>query len=189
MIEKSGSGTEKDAKQIMMLYLEVSIFLDLTLSYAERNTKHSTILWELLMVYCLNSEEYKRKRDNEVIVQEGVDGMHFGCLLKIAANLRADLAHLVSHISKRMRIISIRPKLLSAISNYKFKRSLCKAASTTYFKDKVSLLHASNHRSRHGLRVKKEEMFGTDLFSTKKESSYYARTSFSKKKLNIKNTS
>lgn len=88
---------------------------------------------------------------------------------------------------RRMRIIGIRPKLVSAISDYKFKRSLYKAASTTYLKDKVSLLRELNHRSRRGLRVEKEEMFGTDLFSTKKESSYYARTSFSKKKLNIEN--
>ena len=143
VIERAGSDTEENAKYILSLYLEGSKSLPLAVSYAERNTIHSELLWNDLISYCLKSTSENSEPD----------GLLFGSLLEVASRFGADLSNLVSKIPTGMRIEGIRPKLVSAISDYRLKLKIHESSSTIMEDDKIDLLRQLSHRSRRGLRV------------------------------------
>ena len=150
VIERSGSGSEDDAKEVLTLYLEGVVSLPLAVEYVERHTSFSTILWEALISYCLNAKiDEPSDNDND----DGRNGQLFGSLLEVAARSGADLAHLVSKIPTGMSIHGIRSKLVTAISDYRFKLKINEDAAKILSDDKVSLLREQCHRSRRGVRI------------------------------------
>ena len=52
VIEKFGKGTLDDAKEVLQLYLRGANNLYMAVSFAERNRKHSSILWDILVEHC-----------------------------------------------------------------------------------------------------------------------------------------
>ena len=149
VIERSGSGSEGDAREVLTLLLEGVVSLPLAVEYVERNTSLSPMLWEALVTYCLNAEV----DDPTEAVESGKNGQLFGCLLEVAARSGSDLAHLVSKIPTGMSIHGIRSKLVTAISDYRFKVKINESAAKILSNDKVSLLREQCHRSRRGTRV------------------------------------
>jgi len=138
VIKTYGSDTEEDSRKILELYLEGAKSLPIAVEYAEQNSKHSAVLWEMLVARC---------------IQSGGDGSLFGALLEAAARCGADLAHLVSQIPEGMRIEGLRPRLIAAVADYRLKLKIHESASDVLSQDKVGLLRELCHRSRRGLRV------------------------------------
>jgi len=151
VIERTGSGSERDAREVLNLYLEGVVSLPLAVEYVERNTTHSAMLWEALVSYCLNTkvEEPSGGESGEDVV----NGQLFGTLLEVAARSGADLAHLVSQIPPGMCIQGIRSKLVTAISDYRFKLKINKDALKILSSDKVTLMREQCYRSRRGVRI------------------------------------
>ena len=124
------------------------------------------MLWDELVVYCLNAQIddlSPEGGDNE----NAKNGQLFGSLLEVAARSGADLAHLVKKIPTGMSIFGIRSKLVTAISDYRFKLKINEDAAKILQNDKVSLLREQCHRSRRGVRVdldKEIERKKTNLF-------------------------
>lgn len=146
VIERSGAGTEKDSKQVLYLYLEGVVSLPHAVEYVERNSRHSSLLWDILVSYCLNTNEVRGKE-----IQS--NGKIFGSLLEVAAKTGADLSHLVSKIPANLRIDGIRHRLVAAISDYQMKVKMYEGAYKILSNDKVELLREQCHRSRRGTRV------------------------------------
>lgn len=135
--------------------MEGVVSLPLAVEYVERNTSFSPLLWEALVTYCLNAEieEEESPLSDEVENESGRNGQLFGSLLEVAARSGADLAHLVSKIPRGMSIHGIRSKLVTAISDYRFKLKINEDAAKILSNDKISLLREQCHRSRRGVRV------------------------------------
>ena len=152
VIERSGSGSEQ-AKEVLTLYLEGVVSLPLAVEYVERNTSFSSLLWEALVTYCLNAEIEEVSSSDEGDNENGKNGELFGSLLEVAARSGADLAHLVSKIPRGMSIHGIRSKLVTAISDYRFKLKINEDAAKILSNDKISLLREQCHRSRRGIRI------------------------------------
>eukprot|EP00591_Stephanopyxis_turris_P008417 CAMPEP_0195512086 /NCGR_PEP_ID=MMETSP0794_2-20130614/4176_1 /TAXON_ID=515487 /ORGANISM="Stephanopyxis turris, Strain CCMP 815" /LENGTH=553 /DNA_ID=CAMNT_0040639809 /DNA_START=45 /DNA_END=1706 /DNA_ORIENTATION=- len=140
VIEKSGSRSAADAKMVLALYLYNAKSLHLAVTYAESNTHHSSMLWEILITYCLDKQN-----------DEG--GPLFGRLLEAAAQCGADLAHLVSEIPEGMRIQGLRPMLVSAVADYRLRVKIHEMTLDIFGRDKVAILRESLHQSRRGQRV------------------------------------
>ena len=152
VIERSGSGSEQ-AKEVLTLYLEGVVSLPLAVEYVERNTSFSSLLWEALVTYCLNAKIEEVSSSDEGDNENGKNGELFGSLLEVAARSGADLAHLVSKIPRGMSIHGIRSKLVTAISDYRFKLKINEDAAKILSNDKISLLREQCHRSRRGIRI------------------------------------
>lgn len=155
VIERSGSGSEEDAREVLNLYLEGVVSLPLAVEYVQRNTSFTSLLWEALVTYCLNNEvedEVEAPGSNKGN-DSGKNGELFGSLLEVAARSGADLAHLVSKIPIGMSIHGIRSKLVTAISDYRFKLKINEDAAKILAYDKISLLREQCHRSRRGVRI------------------------------------
>ncbi len=163
VIERSGSGSEEDAKEVLTLLLEGAVSLPLAVEYVERNTPLSPMLWEALVTYCLDAEVDEPTEN----VEREKNGQLFGCLLEVAARSGSDLAHLVSKIPTGMSIHGIRSKLVTAISDYRFKVKINESAAKILSNDKVGLLREQCHRSRRGIRI--------DLFKDVEKSSVRSR--------------
>ena len=159
VIERAGSDTVENAKYILSLYLEGSKSLPLAVSYAERNTIHSELLWNDLISYCLKSTSKNSEPD----------GLLFGSLLEVASRSGADLSNLVAKIPTGMRIEGIRPKLVSAISDYRLKLKIHESSFTIMEDDKIDLLRQLSHRSRRGLRVENHAAMKNTLAAAKPE--------------------
>ena len=154
VIECCSTGTEEDVRNIVLLYLEGARSLPLAVAYTQKNHMHSSMLWELLVSYCIKSKSSNTETyngNNEKANAE--DGSLFGSLLEVAARCGADLSKLVLKIPKGMRIEGLRPKLVAAIADYRLKLKINEAAAEILLKDKVSLLREFSHRSRRGVRV------------------------------------
>jgi len=150
VIEQSGSISEEDAKKVLLLYLEGVVSLPLAVEYVQRQTSLTSILWETLVNYCLDAEMEEEPSSRD---ESGKNGELFGSLLEVAARSGADLAHLVSKIPIGMSIQGIRAKLVSAISDYRFKLKINEDAVKIFSDDKISLLREQCHRSRRGVRI------------------------------------
>lgn len=149
VIERFGKGTEEDAKQILDLYLNGSKSLMLAVSYAQRNTAYSSELWTILIDHCLNSAQADG---------DAKDGSLFGSLLECAALSGADLAHLVTQIPQGMNVEGLRPRLVAAVADYRWKLKMHEAASSIGTNERVVLLRELAHRSRRGTRFSSEQM-------------------------------
>ncbi len=159
VIERSGSASEEDAREILTLYLEGVVSLPLAVEYVQRHTSFSSVLWESLVSYCLNAEtkESRSSKEDEEDNEKTENGQLFGSLLEVAARSGADLAHLVSQIPAGMSIHGIRTKLVTAISDYRFKLKINEDAARILQNDKVSLLREQCHRSKRGIRIDLEK--------------------------------
>eukprot|EP00978_Attheya_sp_CCMP212_P014526 scaffold37028_cov57-Attheya_sp.AAC.17 len=147
VIEESESGSPEDAKTVLKLYLEGVKSLLLAVSFAQRNTTHSAMLWDELVAHCLPNVDKEQNNDD---VEEG---LLFGSLLEAAAQCGADLAVLVKQIPENMRIEGLRPKLVAAVADYRLKLKMHETAADSLQKDKVALLRELTHRSNRGHRV------------------------------------
>lgn len=152
VIEHFGKGTEEDAKEILDLYLNGAKSLMLAVSYAQRNADYSSELWKILIDYCLKDEDNK-------------DGSLFGSLLECAALSGADLAHLVTQIPQGMNVEGLRPRLVAAVADYRWKLKMHEAASNIGTNERVVLLRELAHRSRRGTRISSEQIADEALVS------------------------
>jgi vacuolar protein sorting-associated protein 41 len=142
VIEHFGKDSEEDAKQILDLYLKGSKSLMLAVSYSQRNTTFGSQLWAILIDHCLTSAQDE-------------DGSLFGSLLECAAQCGADLAHLVTQIPQGMQIEGLRPRLVAAVADYRWKLKMHEAASSIGTNERIVLLRELAHRSKRGMRFSK----------------------------------
>ena len=144
VIEKFGKGTLDEAKEVLNLYLLGANNLSMAVAFAERDTKHSKDLWEMLVAHCTISDPSSDASEK---------GALFGSLLEAAAHCGADLATLVSSIPEGMSIEGLRPKLIAAIADYRHKVQIHEYTVDALAEDKVSLLRELSHLSRRGERA------------------------------------
>lgn len=104
--------------------------------------QYSSVLWEVLLDYCLSNTERTNQKD----------GALFGSLLEAAALSGADLANLVTQIPPGMAIEGLRPRLVAAVADYRLKLQMHQASSTIATTEKKDLLAEVAHRSRRGFR-------------------------------------
>ena len=151
VIESFGKGTVDDAKEILQLYVRGEKNLYMAVAYAERNTKHSSILWDILVEYCTTADP--SSSSDETNQNRGAQGALFGSLLEAAAHTGSDLATLVTRIPEGMSIEGLRPKLIAAISDYRYKVKIHEQVDGILMEDKVSILRELSHISRRGERI------------------------------------
>ena len=135
-----------DAKEVLQLYLRGANNLYMAVSFAERNRKHSSILWDILVEHCTTPDPSSNNQDGDL-------GALFGSLLEAAAHTGSDLASLVSRIPQGMSIEGLRPKLIAAISDYRHKVAIHEHVDVMLMNDKVSILRELSHISRRGAKV------------------------------------
>jgi hypothetical protein len=76
----------------------------------------------------------------------------FGSLLEAAALCGADLAHLVSHIPPGMQVEGLRPRMVSAVADYRLKVELYASADRIGTNEKLVLCQEATLRSKRGMR-------------------------------------
>lgn len=113
----------------------------LAVSYAQRQRKHSSLIWDKLIRYCLGNKS-----------DTGGDGTHFGALLEASALCGADLARLVARIPPGMIVEGLRPRLVAAVADYRLKLDIHEAAAAAVEEEQLSLLREVAHRSKRGTR-------------------------------------
>jgi hypothetical protein len=143
IIEHYSELDETEAKHILDLYLEGANSIMLAVSFVQRHSEYSAVLWDKLIDYCLT---HKAPGGNEK------DGMLFGSLLEAAALSGADLARLVKRIPPGMVVVGLRPRLVAAVADYRHKLDIVEAATRAASADRVALLREITHRSRRGVR-------------------------------------
>jgi hypothetical protein len=148
IIEHFGEETEEEAREILELYMKGVGSLTLAVSFAQRNREYSSMLWKILIDYCLTNTSNARVSDDG----EQIDGSLFGFLLEAAALYGADLAHLVTQIPHGMDIEGLRPRLVAAVADYRLKLKMHEAASEAATEEMISILRELAHRSRRGIR-------------------------------------
>lgn len=146
VIEKFGKDNVEDAKEVLQLYVRGANNLYMAVSYAERNTKYSSMLWDILVEHCTTVLDDDAN-------QRSAQGALFGSLLEAAAHTGSDLASLVSRIPQGMSIEGLRPKLIAAISDYRYKVKIHEQVDNILMEDKVSILRELSHLSRRGERM------------------------------------
>ena len=145
IIEKFGSDTINDAKEVLQLYVQGAKNLYMAVAFAERNTKYSSTLWDILVEHCTKVDPNSN--------DDAEQGALFGSLLEAAAHTGADLASLVARIPEGMSIEGLRPKLIAAISDYRYKVKIHELVDNILLDDKVSILREISHLSRRGQRM------------------------------------
>ena len=142
--EEFGKGTLDEAKEVLNLYLLGVENLSMAVAFAERETNHSKVLWDMLVEHCTISDPSSDASEK---------GALFGSLLEAAALCGADLSSLVSSIPEGMAIEGLRPKLVAAIADYRHKVRIHEHTSDALTEDKTSLLRELCHLSRRGERA------------------------------------
>jgi vacuolar protein sorting-associated protein 41 len=137
IIENYIDQTEMVALGILNLYLMGCKSLMLSVLYAQRQKKYSSLLWDRLISHCT--------------VQTS-DGILFGELLESAAYSGADLARLVERIPPGMVVEGLRPRLVAAVADYRMKLEIYTAASEAGADEAIVLMREIAHRSRRGMR-------------------------------------
>jgi len=159
-----GSARELEAKQILMLYLEGAKSLSQAVFYAQRNTDHSSQLWEILVDHCLHNQRpapttpSRRRRKDPTESVSDTSGTLFGSLLEAAAQSGADLARLVKEIPQGMPVEGLRPRLVGAVADYRWKLQMHQASAGILSTDKVALLRELNNRTRRGVRFRQQQV-------------------------------
>ena len=143
LLDLNSSQTEEISKQILELYLLGARSLMLSVSYAQRTTSYSSVLWARLIDFCLSATE-----ESETVRS---DGSLFGSLLEAAALSGADLAKLVQQIPMGMGIEGLRPRLVAAVADYRMKLQLHQSSASIADTEKKDLLLELNHRLRRGM--------------------------------------
>jgi vacuolar protein sorting-associated protein 41 len=142
--EQFGGDSEVEAKDILELYLRGTQCPMLAVSYAQRAVDYTSILWQILIESCLDNSVEGRSMAS--------DGSLFGSLLEAAALSGADLAMLVNQIPPGMAVEGLRPRLVSAVADYRLKLQMHKSSSSIAQEENVELLRDLAHRSRRGIR-------------------------------------
>jgi vacuolar protein sorting-associated protein 41 len=150
VIEYYGKDSEEDALTILDLYLKGAKSVMLATSYSLRNAKHTVLLWNTLIQYCLEGSSANLPSHTGQDTKD--NGTLFGSLLESAAVCGADLALLVTRIPQGMKIEGLRPRLVAAVGDYRLKLKMHEASSDICNREKVNLLRELNHRSRRGMR-------------------------------------
>lgn len=151
VIENFGEGSIEDAREILQLYLRGAKNLHMAVAFAQRNSTHSSLLWDLLVEHCTTPDPTTDTNE------KGALGARFGSLLEAAAHTGADLASLVSRIPDGMAIEGLRPKLIGAITDYRYKVKIHEQVDTMLMDDKVSVLRELSHLSWRGERMEDEQ--------------------------------
>jgi len=144
IIENYSNESEAEAMGILDLYLYGADSITLAVGYAQRQSQHSARLWDELIDHCLSK--------SSTAGGKAQDGILFGALLEAAALSGADLARLVSRIPEGMVVEGLRPRLVAAVADYRFKLDIHEAASLASSAERDNLLRELNHRSRRGAR-------------------------------------
>ena len=147
VIEQFGRGTIEDAKEVLSLYLRGANNLYMAVAFAERNKSHSSILWDMLVEHCTTPDTANNENQNSAL------GALFGSLLEAAAHTGSDLGSLVSRIPEGMSIEGLRPKLIAAITDYRYKVKIHEHVDNMLMEDKISVLRELSHISRRGERM------------------------------------
>ena len=148
VIENFFDSSIEDAKYILQLYLCGTKNLFLAVSYAERNIGYRIALFDMLVEHCTTPDP-----TSDAANQNSIMGRSFGSLLEAAAHAGSDLASLVSRIPEGMSIEGLRPKLIAAITDYRYKVKIHEYADKMIVDDKVKLMREINHVSRRGERI------------------------------------
>mmetsp|Transcript_13614 Transcript_13614/g.26044 ORF Transcript_13614/g.26044 Transcript_13614/m.26044 type:complete len:313 (+) Transcript_13614:1-939(+) len=148
VIENFGKGTVEDAREVLQLYIRGAKNLHMAVAFAERNTKYSGILWDMLVEHCTTPDPASGAAD-----QNSSLGALFGSLLEAAAHTGSDLGSLVSRIPEGMSIEGLRPKLISAITDYRYKVKIHEQVDNMLMEDKISVSRELSHVSRRGSRM------------------------------------
>ena len=164
VIETFGQGSIEDAKEILQLYLQGAKNLFLAVAFAQRSAKYSSVLWDMLVEHCTTPDPANGPNQNSAL------GARFGALLEAAAHTGADLASLVSRIPEGMSIEGLRPKLIGAITDYRYKVKIHEEVDHMLMDDKVSILRELSHLSRRGERIEAEDEGGKQSEQTARHS-------------------
>ena len=135
VIENFFDSSIEDAKYILQLYLCGTKNLFLAVSYAERNIVYRIALFDMLVEHCTTPDP-----TSDAANQNSTMGSSFGSLLEAAAHAGSDLASLVSRIPEGMSIEGLRPKLIAAITDYRYKVKIHEYADKMIVDDKVKLM-------------------------------------------------
>ena len=138
IIERYSEQTEMGALGILNLYLTGAQSLTLSVSYTQRQTQFSSVLWDHLICYC------KKKASDGAVI--------FGELLEAAAFSGADLARLVERIPPGMVVEGLRERLVAAVADYRMKLEIYKAAMAAGSEEETNLMREIGHRVRRGVR-------------------------------------
>ncbi|KAL3787325.1 hypothetical protein ACHAW5_009334 [Stephanodiscus triporus] len=151
VIENFSNGSIDDAKEILQLYLRGAKNLFMAVEFAERNTMYSSVLFDMLVNHCTSPDPTSDANQNSLM------GALFGSLLEAAAHAGSDLASLVSRIPEGMSIEGLRPKLIAAITDYRYKVKIHEHVDKILVEDKVSILRELTYVSRRGERISLDE--------------------------------
>jgi vacuolar protein sorting-associated protein 41 len=158
IMEHFGDNNISDAKLILELYLHGAKSLLLAVSYAQRNTVYTDLLWELLVGHCLTTNGTKTTSDDSAEGEShDFNGSTFGSLLESAALCGADLAKLVAQIPAGMQVEGLKPRLVAAVTDYRLKVQMHENASAIAKKEKLTLLQELTQRARKGMRYEVHE--------------------------------
>ncbi|GKY90900.1 hypothetical protein MPSEU_000062800 [Mayamaea pseudoterrestris] len=149
IMEHFGGDSEDEALIILDLYLKGANSLMLAVSFAERSRLYSSILWKQLIDFCLKNvgNESKEKQIHSN------DGSLFGSLLEAAALSGGDLANLISQIPPNMAIDGLRPRLVTAVTDYRLKVEIGEKAAKISANDRRALRSEADCRLKKGQRV------------------------------------
>ena len=142
IIEKYSDETETEAMGVLKLYLNGAKSLPLAVSYAQRQKKFHSKLWDHLISHCL---------------KQASDGTIYGELLEAAALTGADLSQLVERIPPGMVVEGLRSRLVAAVADYRMKLEIYEAAMAAGSEEKVTLMREIGQRVRRGLRYDAEK--------------------------------
>lgn len=146
IMDRYGEQSKENANIVLELYLNGAQSLMLAVSFAQRAKEHKTELWEKLINQCLATD--KKKLEGGNFDQRN----HFGSLLEAAALSGADLAQLVTKIPPGMSIEGLRPRLVGAVSDYRWKLQMHESANEVARREILDLYREHEHRSRRGRR-------------------------------------
>lgn len=150
IMEHYGEDSEEECRVILELYLRGAQSLMHAVSFAQRKKEYSDSLWEILIDYCLKNSSSGRSGSSSKDTKK--DGSLFGLLLESAALSGANLAFLVSQIPPGMSIEGLRPRLVAAVADYRWKLQMHQGASEVATSEKIDLYREVAHRSRRGFR-------------------------------------
>ena len=148
VIEHFSEGTIADANEILQLYLLGAKNLHLAVAFAERSSKYSDLLWDKLIEHCTTPSGLTSGE-----TQSSAMGALFGSLLEAAAHSGSDVANLVSKIPTGMPIEGLRPKLIAAVTDYRYKLKMHDQVAAILTEDKLSIMRELSHVHRRGERV------------------------------------
>lgn len=146
IMDRYGEQSKENANIVLELYLKGARSLMLAVSFAQRSKEYKAELWKILIDYCLSND--KRKSEGAQVD----DGKLFGSLLEAAALSGADLASLVTKIPQDMSIEGLRPRLVGAVSDYRWKLQMHESANEVTGREMADLYKEYEHRSRRGRR-------------------------------------